>query len=208
MVGIKVFDGIGIGTAFVYEEVNVEALVKEATISPLDTDKEIAKFEGICKDAEKEMLVLKEHALATVADEAEIIDAHLMMLEDPMLYDGIVTSIKNDLFDTENAIVITRNALIDQMKMIDNEYIRARIKDIYDVTDRMLRISLGVAEADFSKIDVPTVLVANDLKPSETVMLNDLIVGIILEEGSVTSHAAIVAKAKGSTFNRRRRKGL
>ncbi|MDD3413108.1 MAG: phosphoenolpyruvate--protein phosphotransferase [Lachnospiraceae bacterium] len=198
MKGITVFEGVGKGNAVVHQQVERSTLVKKETIKKEQIQTELVEFQENVKKAFGELELLKKHALDTVGEEeAEIFEAHIMMLEDPMLMDSIKDRIENELLQGAWAVCKVRDELVEQFMAIDNEYIRARAQDVKDVTDRILGIYLGIEETDLGSIQEDTIMIAPDLKPSETIQLNEFVKGIILEEGSVTSHAAIVAKAKG-----------
>jgi phosphoenolpyruvate-protein phosphotransferase len=129
--------------------------------------------------------------------EAQIFEAHLDMANDPMFIDLVINKINSDFVNAEYAVLEARNEIVNTFMKIQDEYLKARAKDIIDVTDTLLRNLLGIENQSIGNVSKDTIIVAKDLKPSETVQLNNYIKGIILEEGSITSHAAIVAKAKG-----------
>lgn len=186
------------GNAVVHQEVERSSLVRRETIKKDQITAEISQFQENVEKAFGELEVLKQHALETVGEEeAEIFEAHIMMLEDPTLIGSIKDMIENQLLQGAWAVCKVRDDLVEQFMAIDNEYIRARAQDVKDVTDRILGIYLGVEEVNLGDIQEDTIIIASDLKPSETIQLNEFVKGIILEEGSITSHAAIVAKAKG-----------
>lgn len=198
MKGITVFEGVGIGNAVVHQEVERSSLVRKETIKKDQLSVEILQFEENVEKALGEVEALKTHALETVGEEeAEIFEAHIMMLEDPTLIHSVKEMIETQLLQGAWAVCKVRDDLVEQFMAIDNEYIRARAQDVKDVTDRILGIYLGIEEVNLGSIKEDTIIIASDLKPSETIQLNEFVKGIILEEGSVTSHAAIVAKAKG-----------
>lgn len=198
MEGIRVFEGVGIGKALVYKEVKLENLILRMDIISDQVELEQEIFESYVKTAKNQVELLAEHAKDTIGkDEADIFEAHYMMLEDPTLIEGIKEYIKENLVKGSYAVLMVRKDLVNQFLAIDNEYIRARAQDVIDVTDRILRIYLGIKEIDLLNTDEPVIIIANDLKPSETIRFNEFVKGIVLESGSVTSHAAIVAKAKG-----------
>lgn len=198
MKGIIVFEGIAIGKALVYRETDPSTMVMKETINSEKIQDVLQLFGNHVELAITQLDALKQHALLTVGkDEAEIFEAHRMMLSDPMLIGGIKKLIEKELFSEAYAILTMKERLVAQFMAIENEYIRARAQDVKDVSDRLLRICLGIEEINLDQIKEDTVVVAEDLKPSQTIGLNSFVKGIILEEGSITSHAAIVAKAKG-----------
>jgi phosphotransferase system enzyme I (PtsI) len=198
MKGIKVYEGIGVGKAFVLKsEVISDNVRKEAIdISLIENEKEAFK-QSLQKTIEK-IEGLKKHAEETVGkEESMIFDAHLEMVQDITLLDSIEKKIEDKKYHAEQAVLEARDEIVKVFMAIDDEYLKARAKDVIDVTDMLINTILGIEVNTLSSINEPTILFAQDLKPSETILLNDYVVGIVLEEGSVTSHAAIVAKAKG-----------
>ena len=193
---IIVFKGIGIGRCQLIRDEQIQ--ISDELISPENITQEIERYEAARASVIEQLNELREHTLHTVGEhEAMIFDAHLMMIEDPMLVDVILDKIRTGRQCAEKAVTEARSELSCMFSQIDDPYIRERARDIEDVSDSLVRNLLGIESLDLSRLIEPTVIVARDLKPSETVMLSDQVKGIILEIGSVTSHAAIVAKAKG-----------
>lgn len=196
MPGIIVFKGVGIGKCRLVQE--VEYKTNKELISTDMIQEEIKRVEDTKLTVINQLENLKTYALENVGEEeAAIFDAHLMMVEDPMFLDAIYNKVKTQSYSADRAVIETRNELVALFEQMDDEYIRERAKDIEDVSNRMLDILLGIDSNPLENIDEPTIIIAQDLKPSETVLLNENVKGIILGMGSVTSHAAIVAKAKG-----------
>jgi len=196
MSGIIVYKGIGIGKCQLVQEINYK--IREDIIPEISKQKELDLFETSKASAALQIQKLKDHAEKYVGqDEAAIFDAHLMMIDDPMLTGAIKDNIVKSGYSSEKAVITARDELIAKFMLIDNDYIRERAKDIEDVSNRMLDIMLGVNSNPLENITEPVIVVAKDLKPSQTVLLNENVRGIVLETGSKTSHAAIVAKAKG-----------
>lgn len=196
MSGIIVYKGIGIGKCQLVQEIIYN--IREDLVPAISTDKEMDLYENSKASAALQIQKLKDHAEKYVGqEEAAIFDAHLMMIDDPMLTGAIKENIVKSNFSAEKAVITARDELIAKFLKIDNDYIRERAKDIEDVSNRILDIMLGVISNPLENITEPVIVVAKDLKPSQTVLLNENVKGIVLETGSKTSHAAIVAKAKG-----------
>ncbi len=196
MDGVAVFKGIGIGKAYNHKKAEVNISTEKITASEVDAVLEEfrqAKLQRIMKLEEQ-----KKHVAKTVGEEESLIfEAHIEILNDPELNDQIVNLIKNDQMNLVQAIDQTRNQFVALFAQLDDPYIKERSKDIEDVTNGMINALLGVEEDQLSKINEDTVIFAKDLNPSETIQLGEYVQGIVLEDGSVTSHTAIVAKAKG-----------
>ncbi|MEI8198582.1 MAG: phosphoenolpyruvate--protein phosphotransferase [Eubacteriales bacterium] len=195
MSGIVVFKGIGIGKCQLIKDDPIQ--ISDELILPEKIAEEIARYEYAKAKVIVQLNALKDHTLLTVGEkEAMIFDAHLMMIDDPMLVDATTDKIRQRE-TAEASVTSARNELVAMFSQIEDPYIRERARDIEDVSDSLVKTLLGIDTINLSLLSEPAIIVARDLKPSETVMLNDQVKGIILETGSVTSHAAIVAKAKG-----------
>ena len=198
MKGKKVYGGVAIGTAFVVNEQNIEKMIQKKVINKDDIEKEVNKFKEAHQKTIEDIERIKERAVTTVGtSEAQIFEAHIDMANDPMFIDSVINKINSNFNNAEYAVLEARNEIVNTFMNIQDEYLKARAKDIIDVTDTLLRNLIGIENQNLADISKDTIIVAKDLKPSQTIQLNNYIKGIILEEGSVTSHAAIVAKAKG-----------
>ncbi|TJX62957.1 phosphoenolpyruvate--protein phosphotransferase [Soehngenia saccharolytica] len=198
MKGKKVYGGIAIGTALLVKEQSIEELIEKKTINKENVEQEIERFKTAHKKTIEDIEKIKDRAMSTVgSSEAQIFEAHLDMANDPMFIDSVINKISSDLLNAEYAVLEARNEIVETFMSIQDEYLKARANDIIDVTDTLIKNLIGVENQNIADVSKDTIIVANDLKPSQTIQLNNYVKGIILEEGSVTSHAAIVAKAKG-----------
>ncbi len=196
MDGVAVFKGIGIGKAYNHKKAEVN--ISTEKIKPNEVDAVLEEFRQAKLQRIKKLEEQKEHVAKTVGEEESLIfEAHIEILNDPELNDQIVNLIENDQMNLVQAIDQTRNQFVALFAQLDDPYIKERSKDIEDVTNGMINALLGVEEDQLSKINQDTVIFAKDLNPSETIQLGEYVQGIVLEDGSVTSHTAIVAKAKG-----------
>lgn len=194
--GIPVYKGIEVAPAFLHQE--AELIISTTRIEPHQVDETLNRFEVIHKKAIKELEALKDKAEASNQKEAaEIFDAHLMMVDDPMLNGKIREFILQKFYSLEQAIHETKKEIMDMFLSIEDDYLKARAADVEDVANRFLKLALGITTKGFEDITEEVILVAKDLKPSEASGLTSFIKGILLEEGSQTSHVAIMAKAKG-----------
>ncbi|MBP1754104.1 MAG: ptsI [Firmicutes bacterium] len=180
--------GIAIGKAFLVER---PQLKKVFDIIP---DQEIAtqikRYEEAVHSAEKELSGL-------VAANA-IFGAHLEMVKDIALYEGVITKIKDEKKCAEAALSATAAEFVFIFESMDDEYMRERAADIKDVSHRLMCILQGVKSNPFEGITEDVILIAQDLTPSDTVSM-DLthIKGFITQEGGITSHVSILAKGLG-----------
>jgi phosphoenolpyruvate-protein phosphotransferase len=132
------------------------------------------------------------------AEEAAIFQAHAMMLEDPELLEAVRTAIEEGCINAEAALSDATEMYTQMLESLDDEYLRARAADVRDVATRVLRILLSVAEYPTAGLTTPSIILARDLTPSDTVLLDkSLILGFCTAEGGATSHTAILARGSG-----------
>ncbi len=192
MQGIGTSPGIGMGKIFLYIEPKIE--IQREDIQ--DIEGELARLEDGMNTAKAEIHNLYENTLEKMGkDKAEIFMAHKMMLEDPEFIDGIKQKISSEGVNAEWAIKETADMFISLFENIEDEYLRARAADLKDVSNRLLRVLLNVESVDLASIDEDSIIVAEDLTPSDTAEMNkDKVVGFITELGGRTSHTSIIAR--------------
>jgi len=119
------------------------------------------------------------------------------MLDDPVLLDEVVRHIRRDGVNVEHAFSIVAHRYITTLSAIGDEYLRERVADMRDVTERILHnLQSNEEPADLSRIAEPCILVADDLTPSQTALLDkSKVLGLATDQGSKTSHSAILARS-------------
>ncbi len=195
LAGIPASRGICIGPVFQF--IRQELVVTECKID--DPQKEIERLDAAISAAKEQISKIYEKALteASKAD-AEIFQAHKMILEDPEMLGEVRKKIQDKKCNAEFAMKETAQAFSDMMAAMKDEYFAARATDIMDVGNRVLRILLGVAESPTANLKEPSIIVADDLTPSDTVLLDkSLVIGFCTARGSATSHTAILARGLG-----------
>lgn len=141
-----------------------------------------------------------EHNITTMqeknmAEQAQIMQAHLLILKDPTFIDLILEKLELEN-SAPKALQVAIDEIAKTFEMMDDEYFRARAADIRDVGNRVLKTLLGIDELDFGSRKI--ILCGQDLEPSLiAAMPEENLQGIILGHGSLTSHVVIIAKAKG-----------
>ncbi len=145
------------------------------------------------------MTALKERTASEVGDEeAAIFEAHAMFLEDPALLGTANSTIDEQALNAEAAWQDAYEHYAKKLDELEDEYMKARAADVRDVGRRVLRHLLGVAESDLSGLVEPSVILAEDLSPSDTARLDkSLVLAFCTARGGPTSHAAILARALG-----------
>ena len=130
--------------------------------------------------------------------EASIFEGHVMILEDPVVIEKCEKKIKKEMCNAEwavNQVTSEYAAIFDGM---EDEYLRERANDIYDIGSRLVRNLMGEGDAAFALLSKPCIIVADELSPSETIALpRHLILGFVTDRGSITSHASLISRALG-----------
>ena len=192
MQGIGTSPGIGMGQVFLYVEPEIKVEKKQNQA----IEEEIQCLNEALEIAKQEIDKLYRITMDTIGEEeAEIFSAHKMMLEDPEFISGIKEKISTEKINVEWAVKETANMFISLFENIEDEYLRARAADLQDVSNRLLRVLLNIQSVDLASIDEDSIIVAEDLTPSDTAGMNkDRVVGFITELGGRTSHTSIIAR--------------
>lgn len=190
--GIGASPGIALGKVLVVEQ--SELIIERKNIE--DVDYEIAKLEDAINISIEELIKVKEKAFKTLGEhEAEIFEAHLLVLKDPELVDSAKSKIKDEKVNAEFALNEIKEMFVGMFETMDNEYMRERAADIKDVTNRVLRHILGIKVVDLAGLDEDVILVAHDLTPSDTATMNPkMVLGFLTDIGGRTSHTSIMAR--------------
>lgn len=189
--GKSIVKGIAIGPVAMLSK--TEKQVKRAKIT--DTEAEIKRYEGASREAGRQLAALYEKALKEVGESgAGIFEVHGMLLEDDDYGDSIRNIISTQMVNAEYAVATTGDNFSELFASMDDEYMRSRAIDIKDISERLIRVLLGNASPS-DGIREPSVIMAEDLAPSETVQLNkDKLLAFITKMGSSNSHTAILAR--------------
>ena len=163
-----------------------------------DTVAELERFRTARETAKEQLAKLYDKALAEAGEDAAMLfEAHQMMLDDLDFVESIEGMIENDRVNAEAAVSDTGAQFAEMFAAMDDSYMQARAADIRDISARVIGILTGEGESGIVS-DVPCIVAADDLAPSETVQLDKaLILGFITAGGSVNSHTAILARTMG-----------
>mgnify|MGYP002795277271 CR=1 FL=1 len=185
--------GIGIGKVVILKE---EALViRRDTVADAAAEKERFK-KAVEKSIEDTQALATDMAERIGEKEAEILNGHLMLLQDPMMTMEIEGKIDSEKLCSEAAIEDVCTMYADMFASMDDELMQQRAADMRDIKTRMQKVLLGVKSVDVSALPKGSVLVAEDLTPSVTAGINpENVTGIVTELGGRTSHSAILARA-------------
>ena len=192
MNGIGVSPGIALGKVLIKKESKIE--INKSIVSDINFELnrlEIAKITG-----KEQIAKLYDKTLENMGlEEAQIFEAHTMMLDDPEFIGQIEEKIKSEQINAEWAVKEVTDFFINIFSDMDNDYMRERAADLVDVSNRLLKILLGIELTNFSNLDEDVIIIAEDLTPSDTAQLDkDKVLGFITEIGGKTSHTAIMAR--------------
>ena len=192
--GKGVSKGVAAGPISFYRRPSGEIPRRSVT----DTAAELARFHDACETAKEQLGVLHDKALAEAGEDAAMLfEAHQMMLDDLDFVESIEGLIENDRLNAEAAVSDTGAQFAEMFAAMDDSYMQARAADIRDISTRVVGILTGEGESGIVS-DVPCIVAADDLAPSETVQLDkSLILGLITAGGSANSHTAILARTMG-----------
>ena len=192
--GIAASDGIAIAKVYTLTEPDLSF----SKVSVEDTENEISRLEKALEVSTKEIELIKETALKNLGEEeAQVFEAHLMVLSDPELVGQVKDAITSQKVNAEHALKEVSDMFISIFAgMEDNPYMQERAADIRDVSKRILANLLGVKIPSPATIKDEVVVVAGDLTPSDTAQLNrNYVKAFVTDIGGRTSHSAIMARS-------------
>lgn len=193
--GIAVADGICHGKALLYWQEAEQIPVHK--ITEADLPNEISKFEAALIATRAELLEIQQKIASAIGSkDASIFDAHLLVVEDRTLIDEILRNLERDLKNIEHVFDEVTARYCKTLQAIDDPYLRERVVDIEDVRKRILRHLLGKQPYRLKTLKEPHIIIAHNLSPADTVLLNkEYVLGFATEAGSKTSHTAIMARS-------------
>ena len=192
--GIAASDGIAIAPAYLL----VEPDLSFSKSSIADVEAEVARYNDAIKTSTAEVEKIHDIAKESLGDEeAQVFEAHLMILNDPEFTGAIENEIKDSKINAEAALDETAKKFIAIFEgMTDNPYMQERAADVRDVSKRIMAHLLGKELPNPASIDHEVIVVAHDLTPSDTAQLNKKYVkGFVTDIGGRTAHSAIMARS-------------
>lgn len=183
--------GISIGNITVFKK--ADDMVRRKIVD--DVDEEIKRLESAVVKAKKQIRQLYDKALIEVGNEnAAIFQVQQMMLDDDDYMSTILNMIRAEKVNAEYAVAVTGNKFAKMFSDLDDDYMKARSTDIKDISHRLIQ-NLGGTDEISHEIQDPTILIADELTPSELMQINrDKILAIVTVNGSINSHTAILAR--------------
>ncbi len=189
--GKSVYKGIVLGPAAILKNNDFQVKRERAE----DSEAEIARVETAVEKAQEQLQKLYEKAVKEVGEaSAAIFEVHQMMLEDDDYRDAISSMIRTEQINAEYAVAVTGDNFSEMFANMDDDYMKARAADIKDISNRLVRNLAGQEDMDFGSME-PSVIIADDLSPSETVQMDkSKILAFVTVHGSTNSHTAILAR--------------
>lgn len=187
--GKSIFDGVAIGKVAFSEKDKQQV----RRYKPESIEAELVRLERAKALAAEQLQALYEKALKEVGeDNAAIFEVHQMMLEDDDFNDAIKDKIENQQVNAEYAAAKTGDDFSEMFENMEDEYFKARAADVKDISERLINCLTGGGSAGLAE---PSIIVAEDLAPSETIQLDkDKLLAFVTELGSSNSHTAILAR--------------
>ena len=189
--GKSVYKGIAMGPVVVLKKNDYQ--VKRARIE--DPESEAKRVTEAVEKSQDQLGRLYDKAVKEVGEaSAAIFEVHQMMLEDEDYLEAIQNMIQTEQVNAEYAVAVTGDNFAEMFAAMDDDYMKARSADIRDISERLVRNLSGQEDTDLSSIE-PSVIVEDDLSPSETVQMDkDKILAFVTVHGSTNSHTAILAR--------------
>lgn len=191
--------GIAIGPAYVLKNSDIET--QQVDLDPEQIPAEVKRFKRAVTATEKQYkTILRQLPANAPKESAAFINAHMMMLKDPLLVDESINIIRRDGVNAEHALRTQSESLVKVFEQMSDAYLRNKKADVQHITNRLLRSLLGIVSHSldqFNKDDLSgRIIVSKDLSPAETMFIKDQKVGAFVTDlGSQISHTAIVARS-------------
>ncbi len=195
--GIGVSPGVAVGPAMVIAP--EEEAVIERRLAAKDVPAEIARFEAALIETRRQLNRIQENVEQAVGrHDANIFDVHKMVLDDTAFLEQALRLIEGQHVNAEAAVHAASERYAAALAAVEDEYLRERVADVKDVSRRVVRNLAGGHGGLMGEWRQKCIIVARDLAPSETASLRkDMVLGFATDQGSKTSHTAIMARALG-----------
>ncbi len=195
--GIGASSGIAIARALVLQ--HEKTPIYRLPVARGELSAESARLQAALRLSIRQIKEIKARIVETLGKEhAYVFDAQLLMLRDPLLVEGILSTIRRDRVNAEWAVETTLKELAAIFDALKDEYLRERKVDVFDVGGRLLRNLAGGREHFRGRLSGDFILVSDDIRPSDTAQLDwNQLAGLAMQAGSRTYHTAILAQSLG-----------
>ncbi len=194
--GKSVYKGLALGPVTVLRKSDIRIQdIRMRRIEISDVEAEMDAVRAAAARAIEELQELYDKALKEVGESgAAVFEAHRMLLEDEEYMGSICDRIRREQMNASYAVAVTGEHFAEIFEGMGDDSMKARAADVKDISNRLIRILEGDSEED-AVIREPSVIVADDLTPSETIQMDkEKILGLVTVHGSVNSHTAILAR--------------
>ncbi|MGD9081491.1 MAG: phosphoenolpyruvate--protein phosphotransferase [Desulfobacterales bacterium] len=192
--GINASPGICIGKAYLVDSKGVE-VVPKYRIEDKELSNEVKRFKSAVKNARDELRKIVEKGPEEL-QHAHILETHMALLKDKMLYGRTIETVKQENVNAEWALKKVVSNLIEVFQNMADPYLKERSADVVQVADSIMHNLVGTKKVKIAAIDKRVILVAHDLTPAETSQINlERVMGFITDRGGKASHTGIIARS-------------
>ena len=192
--GINASPGICIGKAYLVDSEGVE-VVPKYSIPDKELSNEVKRFKAAVKNAKDELRKIVEKSPEEL-QHAHILETHMALLKDKMLYGRTIETVKQESVNAEWALKKVVSNLIEVFHSMTDPYLKERSADVVQVADSIMHNLVGTKKVKIATIDKRVILVAPDLTPAETSQINlERVMGFITDRGGKASHTGIIARS-------------
>jgi len=192
--GIAGAPGICIGKAYLVDSGGVD-VIKKYSLEENEIKAEVARFKTAVNSAKNELKEVIRNTPQALGEHVQILETHLLLFKDKMLYEKTIKAIENNGFNAEWALKTIVDETKRIFKNIEDEYLKSRGADIVHVADRIMLNLTGAVEINIADIRKRVILVAKDLSPAQTSQIQlDKIMGFVTDKGGTASHTSIIAR--------------
>ncbi|MBI4650206.1 phosphoenolpyruvate--protein phosphotransferase [Candidatus Desantisbacteria bacterium] len=196
--GIAASAGVIIAKSYVLNEKAFNVFnIKKKSISESEVPVEIERFNNAITATRNQLLNLQQKISREMDEKhAHIFQAHLLILEDPMLIKETIQKVTEEKMNVEYELNLVLEKISNVFEKMNDGYLKERLSDIKDVGNRLLRNLLGEKHASWENMEKDVIIVAYDLSPSDTaIMHKEKVAGFVTDVGGKTSHTAIMARS-------------
>ncbi len=192
--GIGGSPGICIGKAYLVDKEGVD-VVQRYAVSEKDLAREKKRFKAAVQKVKEELHEIIKNTPEEFRQHADILETHVVLLKDKMLYARAIEIIENEKINAEWALKKAVTGLKRMFRDMTDPYLRQRAEDITHVSDRILRNLVGARHVDIRSINKRVILVAHELSPEDTSQIQlERVMGFVTDRGGRASHTSIIAR--------------
>ena len=195
LAGVPASPGLFIGRAYVVDVDSIQ-IIKKYYIRAAAVPDEVKRFKSAVKKTRDDIVSIIHDAYQDIPDHSDILQTHISILNDRMLYGKTLETIETERINAEWALKKVTSSLRSRFNRMADPYLKERALDIVHVSDRILINLAGGNTADISRLDRQVILVAKDISPAQAIQIKqDTIRGFITDLGGKTSHTGIIARS-------------